>query len=120
MATAKSTMNSVRKVDVQEARDDAMARLEQLIEAGLCSNCRHQCDCATLMKASAPIIQCEMHECGLSSRPRFTLLKQQVTAAGEEGPDEETLLGLCANCDHTKSCRLPKAPGGVWECEEYA
>jgi hypothetical protein len=120
MATGTSKMKSATALNVDESHDAALARLEQLIHAGLCSNCRHAGDCAALMRASEPITQCEMHECGLSSRPRLSLVRQQTAAAEEKGPDQETLLGLCENCDHVKACRLPKPLSGVWECEEYA
>lgn len=120
MATGKSKMKSARTVNVAEVHDEAMNRLERLIQDGLCSNCRHAGDCTTLMKTSVPIIQCEMYECGLSSKPRLSLVKRRAGAAGEEGPDPETLLGLCENCDHLRACKLPKPAGGVWECEEYA
>jgi hypothetical protein len=120
MATGKSKMKSALSVTAEEARDEAAARLERLIEAGLCGNCRHASDCATLMQASAPIIQCEMHECGPSSKPRLSLVKRRPAATGEENVDTDSLLGLCTNCDHVNACLLPKPPGGVWQCEEYA
>lgn len=120
MATGKTKMSNAKTLDTAEAHDEAMARLEQLIQAGLCSNCRHASDCATLMRSAVPIIQCEMFECGISSRPRLSLVKQRAAAADEEGSDQDAPLGLCANCDHLKTCKLFKPAGGIWECEEYA
>jgi hypothetical protein len=37
-------------------------------------------------------------------------------------PETETepLAGLCVNCEHRAGCTLPRDPGGVWHCEEYA
>ena len=120
MATGKTKMSNSKTLDTAESQDEAMARLEQLIQAGLCSNCRHASDCATLMRTSVPVIQCEMFECGLSSRPRLSLVKQRAAATDEESSEQEAPLGLCANCDHFKSCKLFKPAGGIWECEEYA
>ena len=28
--------------------------------------------------------------------------------------------GICTNCEWVWDCKLPKAPAGVWHCEEYA
>jgi hypothetical protein len=105
-----------------EAEAAALAHLEQLIAAGLCSNCRHLGDCGILPKTAAPILQCEMYECGSSLRPRLSLARPPKPADDEAKgePADEELLGLCANCDHLRVCRLPKPPGGVWQCEEYA
>lgn len=120
MTTTKIHLNHGRAFQSTEADDEAMARLERMIEAGLCSNCRHLSDCAILLKTATPILQCELFECGPSPRPRLSLVKLPALEAGEAGVDEEGLLGLCANCDHLKACRLPKPLGGVWQCEEYA
>lgn len=120
MATGKIKMGSAITVDAAVAQDEAIARLEQLIHDGLCANCRHAGDCVALMRASVPVIQCEMFECGLSSKPRLSLVRRRADAAAEEESDQEPLLGLCANCDHLRSCKLAKPAGGVWECEEYA
>jgi hypothetical protein len=53
---------------------------------------------------------------------------------GEMHPDAEPLVvpgmiedttpvikpvGLCLNCAHRTTCKLPRAEGGVWHCEEY-
>ncbi|MCU0559181.1 MAG: hypothetical protein MUD16_03200 [Desulfobacterales bacterium] len=119
MATGKSKSNSVTGFSADQPLAEAMARMERLIHAGLCSNCRHAGDCAALMRAAVPIAQCEMHECGLSARPRLSLVKQRA-AAEPEACDQEPLLGLCENCDHVRACRLPKPLSGVWQCEEYA
>ena len=98
---------------------ETMARMERLIKASLCANCRHQGDCMFLLRASEPIIECELHECGISSRPRLTVVKPQRPEEENDVSAEEAPLGLCGNCDHLKACRLPKSPSGVWHCEEY-
>lgn len=120
MATVKSKLNQTSTVHRSGVDDEAMARLEQLIEAGLCSNCRHLSDCVMLLKTATPVIQCEMFECGPSLRPRLSLVNPPASGAGAARAEEEGLLGLCTNCDHLNACRLPKPLGGVWQCEEYA
>ena len=35
------------------------------------------------------------------------------------GGEDRPLRGLCVNCDEREFCKLPKAPAGVWFCEEY-
>ena len=38
-----------------------------------------------------------------------------ASSAPADGP----LAVLCLNCELRAECALPKAPGGVWFCEEY-
>jgi hypothetical protein len=93
-------------------------QMEQLVQASLCSNCRHLGDCAFLSKTSRPIQNCELYECGRSEKPRLLVVKK--TGPPVDGPEsEDALLGLCITCDNLKSCKLPKPAGGVWMCEEY-
>ena len=93
---------------------------KKLIEASLCVNCRHLWECVFPVKATAPVFECELHECGPSATPRLILLKakkhgtEESVAAGDDEPS-----GLCTNCENLSHCRLPKNPGGVWHCEEY-
>jgi len=120
MTIPKINLSHGRAFQSAASDDEAMARLEQLIEAGLCSNCCHLSDCAMVLKTATAILQCEMYECGPSPRPRLSLVRPPAAGAGEAGVGDESLLGLCANCDHLKACRLSKPLGGVWQCEEYA
>ena len=103
-----------------EDQDETAQRMERLFKASLCVNCKHQGDCMFLLKASNPIIECELHECGLASRPRLTVVKQQARSDTKEEFAEDNLLGLCGNCDNLRECMLPKHPSGVWHCEEYS
>ena len=120
MATRNYRVNSVEEANVAESHDVAEALMEKLLDASLCANCRDQSDCVFFMKASEPIIECEMYECGPPSRPRLSLVKKNVAAEVDELPEEENLMGLCVNCDNLKGCQLPKPQSGVWTCEEYA
>jgi hypothetical protein len=108
-------------VSSADAEDDYRAQMlmEQLIQGSLCSNCKHQGGCAFLQKACAPILECELHECGVSEKPRLMVVKK-TGAPHEALPDsDDALLGLCINCENVRDCKLPKDPGGVWMCEEY-
>jgi hypothetical protein len=106
-------------IDVEENDDDSQAPLGQLFKTSLCSNCRHQGDCAFLMKASRPIFECELHECGLSEKPRLLLVRKMPESTVPEAREESSLLGLCITCENLNECNLPRPFSGVWECEEY-
>ena len=101
--------------------DDSTARqqAEQLINASLCANCRHQSDCGFLPRASAPILECELYECGPAGKPRLMVVKKADSPLALPREEPEALLGLCMNCEHQGDCNLPKPAGGVWMCEEY-
>ena len=104
---------------VEEDHDRIRMQMEQVIQKSLCSNCRHQGDCAFLPKACAPILDCELYECGLSEKPRLTVVKKACVPIEEQLERDDALLGLCINCENLRGCRLPRSAGGVWECEEY-
>ena len=100
--------------------DESAQQMERLIAASLCANCKHQNDCVYLLKASSPIIECELHECGLSSKPRLVVVKNQAPSELAESFAGDGPLGLCINCANLRVCMLPKHEGGVWHCEEYS
>jgi len=102
-----------------EYDDSARMQMEQLIQGSLCSNCKHQGDCAFLGKACSPIQECELYECGLSEKPRLRVVKKTCAPAEAQSESDDSLLGLCINCENLRGCNLPKPTGGVWMCEEY-
>lgn len=112
----KATYSADRSRDDELER--AQQRMDQLVQASLCANCRHIGDCAFLSKACSPIQNCEMYECGLSEKPRLVVVKK-TCAAVEEPESRIAPAGLCITCENLNSCNLPKSPGGVWMCEEY-
>lgn len=111
----KATYGATQQVE--EASAAERQQVEDLINASLCANCRHQSDCGFLPKACTPILECELYECGLSERPRLIVVKKACAAAAAE--EAEAPLGLCTNCENLQGCNLPKPQGGVWMCEEY-
>jgi len=120
MTTRTYKVNSVGEAKVEESHDEAGALMEKLLDASLCANCRDQSDCVYFMKAGEPIIECEMYECGSSSKPWLSLVKGKLAAAVDALAEEDNPMGLCANCDNLKVCQMPKPQSGVWNCEEYA
>jgi hypothetical protein len=119
MASKKFKVTYGTDQRVEEDDDKARMLMEQFIQDSLCSNCRHQGDCAFLQKACAPILECELYECGLSEKPRLMVVKKTCSHAEEQLDSGDALLGLCINCENLKGCNLPKPAGGVWMCEEY-
>ena len=104
--------------DLEEERERIQQRMEQIVQASLCTNCRHLGDCTFLSKACSPIQNCELYECGLSEKPRLMVVHKTCMSI-EEPVNEDDLLGLCLTCENLKSCRLPRPASGVWMCEEY-
>ena len=120
MANMNYNIKSESAAQLQKDRDESAQRAARLIAASLCANCKHQSDCVYLLKASSPIIECELYECGLSAQPRLVVVKKQVTSNMAEESAGDEPLGLCINCASSRTCRLPKHEGGVWHCEEYS
>lgn len=118
---ASKKLKVTYKVDqgVEEEDDKLQMMLEQLIQQSLCSNCRHQGDCAFLQKSGRPILECELYECGLSEKPRLRVVKKTCASAEEQPESDDAPLGLCINCENLRGCNLSKPSGGVWMCEEY-
>ena len=119
MASKKFKVNYGVDQRVEEDDNSARMLMEQLIQGSLCSNCKHQGDCAFLGKACSPILECELYECGLSDKPRLMLVKKTCAPAEAQPESDDALLGLCINCENLRGCNLPKPAGGVWMCEEY-
>jgi hypothetical protein len=91
---------------------------------GLCMTCNQAGFCSYLARTEGPIWRCEEFD---DSGPAGVGLAEVVVASAREQaaprlpPDrEERARGLCCNCDHRSTCRLPGAEVGVWFCEEYA
>jgi hypothetical protein len=103
----------------EEEDDRIRMQMEQRILESLCSNCKHQGDCAFLPKACSPIIECELYECGPSEKPRLTVVRKNCASVEVLPESDQPLLGLCINCENLRGCNLPKPAGGVWMCEEY-
>jgi hypothetical protein len=87
----------------------------------LCDTCLHKETCSLRADPSEPTYQCEEYDGGSYEsvlRPPILVALSERQAHGLV-PSSDGLAGLCANCDRRAECTLPKAPGGVWFCEEY-
>jgi hypothetical protein len=100
-------------------REDTRLQFAQRVHASLCANCKHQGDCVFLAHASAPVFECELHECGVSRGP-LLVVRTAAPTPGPEDAGETPLLGLCTTCENLRGCGLPRLAGGVWACEEYS
>jgi hypothetical protein len=119
MATKKFKVTYGIDQRVEEEDDRIRMQMEQRILESLCSNCKHQGDCAFLLKACSQIIECELYECGPSGKPRLAVVNKTRAPAEALPESDNPLLGLCVNCENLRGCNLPKPAGGVWMCEEY-
>jgi hypothetical protein len=87
----------------------------------LCDTCLYAEGCCLQADLMDRVHHCEEYDDG--SR-EAALQPPPLVSIPEQGPEkaphgEEPLAGLCANCELRAECTLPKAPGGVWFCEEY-
>lgn len=118
MASKKFKATCSAGLSSEEERERVQLQMEQLVQASLCTNCRHLGDCSFLSKACSPVQNCEIYECGLPDKPRLVVVKK--ACASVEAPEaEDGLLGLCITCENLKGCNLSKSASGVWMCEEY-
>jgi len=77
-----------------------------------CADCIHADSCL-YWTMRAPLDTA----CCLAEREKR--VEDSVSAAEPETSGAYPLKGLCVNCENRFDCRLPKADGGVWHCEEY-
>jgi len=112
---AKRTATKVEAPPAREERE-VVEETEVAKQADLCVNCRHRLDCQYRKPNARPVIFCEEFE--IEETPSRPSRKRAPEAA--EAETTGSLKGLCMNCAHRKTCRLPKPEGGVWHCEEYA
>ena len=82
---------------------------------GLCSTCNNRSICTQRKGIRFPVLFCEEFDDSAPASPK----RQGPPAPAEKQAPLDTAMGLCCNCGHRDSCTLPRAPGGVWHCEEY-
>jgi len=92
---------------------------------GLCATCIHAPTCVYRAKRGRDALYCEMFDSSpidpADSDPANSATADKTTPEKDSNPHEpEKIKGLCINCAHRDTCRLPKPRGGVWHCEEYA
>jgi hypothetical protein len=99
------------------AQDTLELETRKPLGEGLCVDCDHSAHCGLSLEKGRPVHFCEEYQ----SRERECESPRGLNPAA--GHCQEAIQdagpGLCGNCDHLSHCRLPKAEGGVWYCEEY-
>lgn len=88
---------------------------------GLCKTCEHGVGCGYMQNMAGPKIFCEEY---VEKRvPKTYTIVAGTDIDDKNDPAENvydyTLKGLCMNCEHARTCMLPRAVGGVWFCCEY-
>ncbi len=88
--------------------------------ADLCAACVHGETCNLREMPTTPIHECNEYDDGALVVAHDTAALLSVTVAvTSEAAAPKGHLGLCMNCDHEATCKLPRSAGGVWHCEEY-
>ncbi len=86
--------------------------------SGLCTTCVRAPECVLRLRSPGGVQRCEEFVPGESAATHLLVLR-----TGQEVPDAPPgaarRLGLCANCIHNETCKLPRSAGGVWHCEAY-
>lgn len=84
----------------------------------LCINCDEAEHCRLRSNAKEPIFYCEEYQC-ITSQSTASERRAAAGLAITKPDSSERAPGLCINCSHADTCRLPKSEAGVWYCEEY-
>ena len=94
----------------------------QSAASGLCATCNHTHVCAYAAGAQRRALFCELFD-DFVAAPLAGVTSAAVQAVGgnaaKAGARASPSKGLCANCDLSGTCALPRPEGGVWHCEEY-
>ncbi|MCF8069873.1 MAG: hypothetical protein K9L30_14930 [Desulfobacterales bacterium] len=86
---------------------------------GICTNCDHNHSCGFLARAKEPVWFCEeFDDSGAVENTTATTPDYSSEVVALEMNSTQS-LGICSNCDNLSTCKLPKAVGGLWHCEEY-
>ena len=104
-------------VVIQET-EQAVSREMRSIE-GLCRTCSKAEMCTFPRDPSRPVWSCDEFD-GSDLAPTHPPAPAAVRTVTEELGDATELKGLCRECANRFTCCYPKAPGGVWHCDELA
>lgn len=83
---------------------------------GLCATCNNAESCIYRKRRGTDAIYCEMFDGYAPPNGRGVAPVVMVTPDTAESGE---FKGLCVNCAHRDTCKLPRPKGGVWHCEEY-
>ena len=87
----------------------------------LCSSCRHASTCTFPRDPQKPALYCEEFEIDTppSKKTPGIAKSRPVKPSDAKAEGSPKLIGLCSDCENSKTCAFPKPEGGVWHCEEY-
>lgn len=108
-------------VVIQET-EQAVSREMRSIE-GLCRTCSKAEMCTFPRDSSRPVWSCDEFDgsnLAPTHPPARDLAAAGLRTVAEELGDATDLKGLCRECANRFTCCYPKAPGGVWHCDELA
>lgn len=78
------------------------------------------CTCGYLDNCRLQIFEKGVIECKIFEHEPERYANMVSNTQKPEGTSSPaSLKGICMNCDLISICKLPKAPAGVWHCEEY-
>lgn len=97
-----------------QTRDTSILELLKAEFSSLCNTCDHFNACA-YQDLENGVQQCELFENESGPLKIVTTNNSKIESASPP----VGVKGICVNCDRVWDCKLPKAPAGVWHCEEY-
>jgi len=101
---------------MQDAPMEGFTMSETKLFVGLCATCNNAESCVYRKRTGTDAIYCEMFD---DYVPPSSKDIPPVTVTTPETAEPGELKGLCVNCAHRDTCKLPRPKGGVWHCEEY-
>lgn len=92
---------------------------DSMRQIGICSTCNQLKECSSKRTWSPPVFFCEEFDDYSSPHAPFKSHEEVRIDPLSAENGELNYKGLCVNCEHRKTCALPRPEGGVWHCEEY-
>jgi len=83
---------------------------------GLCAYCSRKVLCV-ISNDNGLVFDCDEYDAGEECAPLLPFSTLGLSFNDEE--EEETLYGLCRQCQKRDGCQLRKMSGGIWHCDEY-
>jgi hypothetical protein len=97
--------------------------LPQRPPAGLCVTCIYAETCALRFATEGAVLMCEEFDDRVPDAGATPVAEAEVEhpapAVLSMATGLSALKGLCMDCEDRETCRLPRSPEGVWDCEEY-
>ena len=114
----KLTENIVGEVK-RISPDKVTSRSAEIVYSGLCSICLHAQTCFNVKRSKDVILFCEEFDICLDSYFDNSAASPSKNSSPADDCHHNDYTGLCMNCKHRDTCKIPKSAGGIWHCEEY-